>query len=264
MIENVLFCYNYSEEVSLMTITFDDIYNSGTIVESNDLFDHRRDEGILSRYDSNFLQLKKMPNEAEIQQAIDFLTTIHLQHGQHFVKLKFPANEVPHKDLLTYLEDYTIGYLELYTLQPHAFHAIGAEVDVQFVGEAQLDDFLQLQYTEDLHFGEQYAKEKQGFLRRERQKEGHHQIIAYKNNVPVGSVELIETKDTIEIDNFFVISTKRGQGIGAAIQQFIVQYAKNKTIILVADGEDDARNMYKKQGYIYQGFQYEALCPLTP
>lgn len=246
-----------------MTITFKQIYNSGKIIYRHELFDHRHDDGILSRYDSNFIQFKQMPSVKQLQEAIQYLSKFHQQRGQKFVKLKFPENEVPSKEILNALNGYTIGFLELYTLNPKSFKGIGTEVEVQFVGEAQLQDFLKLQYEEDLYYGERYAKEKQNFLLREREKEGHHHIIAYKNNMPVGFVELIETEDTVEIDNFFVIATKRGLGIGAAIQQFVMSYAKHKTIILVADGEDDVRKMYKKQGYTYRGFQYEAFRQLN-
>ncbi|MER2000355.1 MAG: GNAT family N-acetyltransferase, partial [Lysinibacillus sp.] len=235
------------------------IYNSGTIIFENELIQHRHDAGILSRYDSNFILFKKMPNIEQLVNQIDYLKNFHAKNGQHFVKVKFPVNEVPPKELLEELNDYTVGFLELYAIEPHQFKAVGSQVDVKFVEENDLHTFLQLQYNEDLHYGEQYAKEKQGFLLRERAKEGHHQIIAYKNGQAVGSAELIETKDTIELDNFFVLATKRGLGVGTAIQQFLMDYAKNKHVILVADGEDSVREMYKKQNYQYYGFQYEAL-----
>lgn len=240
-------------------IQFQHIYNSGAIIMENELIEHRQDARILSRYDSNFIQFKRMPSEVELTETIAYLTAFHKARGQQFVKFKFPANEVIPKALLQQLEGYDIGFLELYTLQPTNFQATATEADVRFVGEAELADFLKLQYNEDLHFGEAYATEKQSFLQLERLKEGHHQLIAYKNGQPVGSVELIETNETIEIDNFFVVATMRGQGIGSAIQKFVMNNAQQKTIILVADGQGDVREMYKKQGYVCKGFQYEAL-----
>lgn len=242
-----------------MTVTFEQIYNSGNIIFENELIQHRHDAGILSRYDSNFIQFKKMPNEQQLASQMDYLKKFHTKNGQHFVKVKFPANEVPPKVLLEQLKQYTVGFLELYAIEPHQFQGVGSQVDVKFVDEGDLQAFLQLQYNEDLHYGEQYAKEKQSFLLRERTKEGHHQVIAYKNRQAIGSAELIETKETVELDNFFVIATKRGLGVGVAIQQFLMDYAINKRVILVADGEDSVRDMYKKQGYQYYGFQYEAL-----
>jgi GNAT superfamily N-acetyltransferase len=242
-----------------MQLTFEHIYNSGIVIERNDVFEHRHDAGILSRYDSNFIQFLEMPTLLQLQQAEQYLKAFHEARGQHFLKFKFPANEVPPKALVDYLKKYTVGYLELYAIDPMQFQAVSTEAEVKFVDDDDLAEFLQMQYNEDIHFGAQYAAEKQGFLLRQRQKPGHHQLLAYKNGQPVGSVELIETDKTIEIDNFYVLATKRGQGIGAAIQQFIMQYAEEKVVILVADGQDTVRDMYKKQGYCYYGFQYEAL-----
>ncbi len=55
----------------------------------------------------------------------------------------------------------------------------------------------------------------------------------------------------------------RRLGIGSQMQSFVANYAKGKSVILVADGEDTAKDMYKAQGYQYGGFQYEALKEFT-
>ena len=47
------------------------------------------------------------------------------------------------------------------------------------------------------------------------------------------------------------------------MQSFVANYAKGKSVILVADGEDTAKDMYKAQGYQYGGFQYVALKEFT-
>ena len=43
------------------------------------------------------------------------------------------------------------------------------------------------------------------------------------------------------------------------MQRKIMDLFPNKTIILLADGEDTPREMYQRQNYQQQGFQYEAL-----
>lgn len=35
--------------------------------------------------------------------------------------------------------------------------------------------------------------------------------------------------------------------------------ANERPVILVADGEDTAKDMYLRQGYVYQGFKYHIL-----
>jgi len=63
----------------------------------------------------------------------------------------------------------------------------------------------------------------------------------------------------VELDSFGVREIYRRLGIGTKMQAFVAEIAKDKPIILVADGEDTAKDMYKRQGYIYSGFQFETL-----
>ena len=75
----------------------------------------------------------------------------------------------------------------------------------------------------------------------------------------VGSTDVIVREQTAEIDNFYVLPSHQRQGIGSQIQQFVMEQYEDKTIILVADGEDTPKDMYAKQGYQFIGFQYNAL-----
>lgn len=157
-------------------------------------------------------------------------------------------------------ETYEIGFLELYTIQPSQFpKAKNPAVDVQFVTDFNLEAFLELQYNEDLKYGETFAIQKQDLLRRQFHDRSKQQIIAYYEGIPAGSTELVEQAEIAEIDNFFVIKSFQRKGIGSQIQQFVMETFRTKTVILVADGEDTAREMYQKQNYAYQGYQYEAL-----
>ena len=81
-------------------------------------------------------------------------------------------------------------------------------------------------------------------------------LVAYVDNEPVGTVDVIITDETIEIDSFGVIEQFQRQGIGSTIQAYIGNLANERPVILVADGEDTAKDMYTKQGYMYQSFVY--------
>ena len=70
---------------------------------------------------------------------------------------------------------------------------------------------------------------------------------------------MIESEETIEIDSFGVIKEMRGQGIGRAMQGFVANYAKHKPLILIADGEDTAKEMYIKQGYTFISYCYSVI-----
>ena len=87
-------------------------------------------------------------------------------------------------------------------------------------------------------------------------------MVAYISDEPIGVVDVIESDNYIEIDAFGVLESYRNQGIGSTIQSLIGEYAMSrnrKPIILVADGEDTAKDMYVKQGYTYQSFCYQIL-----
>ena len=63
-------------------------------------------------------------------------------------------------------------------------------------------------------------------------------LVAYVDNEPVGTVDVIITDETIEIDSFGVIEQFQRQGIGSTIQAYIGNLANERPVILVVDGED--------------------------
>lgn len=246
----------------MRTITFTNIHILGHIIHESSAYKHIHFPEMLNRYNSNFIEIKHMPNLTTFKEIEQQLKDYHQQHGQQHLKFIFPANEKISKDIEVYLkgQSYDIGFLELYTIQPKDFHAEkSTAIDVQFVSVQTASDFMQLQYNEDLRYGESFAKQKQFLLAQLFKEKKHHQILAYFNDVPAGSVELIECEDTVEIDNLFVIEAMQRKGLGSQIQRFVMENFPDKTVILVADGDDTAKDMYHKQGYAYQGYQYEAL-----
>jgi len=83
--------------------------------------------------------------------------------------------------------------------------------------------------------------------------------VAIRSGEAVGSIDLYLKEDSIEIDNFYVAKNHRGKGIGTALQQFVMEHADGKTVLLVADAADTAREMYNRQNYAYVSFRYEFL-----
>ncbi|MHA6260051.1 GNAT family N-acetyltransferase [Sporosarcina sp. CAU 1771] len=74
---------------------------------------------------------------------------------------------------------------------------------------------------------------------------------------PAGCVEVIIADETVEIDDLTVDESFRNKGIGSRLQKFVMESFPNRVVLLVADGEDTPREMYKKQNYNYYGFKYE-------
>ncbi len=243
-------------------ITFDHIEKIGHIIFEDEVCQHVHYPEMLSRYDSNFILFKTMPALTAFKKTEQMLRIFHQKHNQKHLKFIFPANEKLSSDIHMYLteKNYDIGFLELYSIEPSQFATnVHRHVDVQLVTENNLQAFLKLQYEEDLKYGETFATEKQAFLKRRFHDPSKYQLLAYYDGIPVGSMELIEEEATVEIDNLFVLEAFQRKGIGSQLQQYVMQKFQHKIVILVADGEDTAREMYQKQNYVYQGFQYEVL-----
>lgn len=84
-------------------------------------------------------------------------------------------------------------------------------------------------------------------------------MIGYLENKPVGIVDVIENKNSVEIDGFGVLENYQRNGIGRTMQSYIGELAGQRPVILVADGEDTVKDMYLKQGYVYRSFRYQIL-----
>ncbi|WP_442599864.1 GNAT family N-acetyltransferase [Neobacillus sp. D3-1R] len=244
-------------------ITFKNIYKPGKPVFENDLYLHNHNPEMLLQYDSNFLAFKKMPTVPEFEEALAYLKDYHSKHGQKHVRFYFPEGETLSSELTDYLinEKFTIGFLELFAIQPSQFPEVEAHPDMEMkkVTDETIDLFLQFKLEQDAEFGNHYAEQKQAEHLRNFKREHIQQFIAFYQGKLVGSVDVIISEHTAEIDSFMVLEDYQKKGIGSRLQKYVMDQFLDKTIILVADGEDTAKDMYRKQNYQYLGFQYEAL-----
>ncbi|MCM3443447.1 GNAT family N-acetyltransferase [Metabacillus halosaccharovorans] len=242
-------------------ITFEHIYKLGIIVAENDLYRHYHYPKMLTRYDSNFIEFKTLPSLPEFQEAEVYLREYHLRKGQKHVKFYFPANIKPTGELVAYLTDmgYEVGFLELYAIQPKHFPLVknNPDIDIQVVTDKSLEALLTLQYKHDLNYGSQFAGQKADLIKRQFEDQNIQQLLAFYKGTPAGYVDVIISNETAEIDNLTVDELYQKKGIGSKLQNFVMESFPEKTVILVADGEDTPREMYKKQNYQYHGFRYE-------
>ncbi|MEH7180358.1 GNAT family N-acetyltransferase [Neobacillus vireti] len=243
-----------------MQVTFESIFTHGHVVVENNLYKHYHFPEMLSRYDSNFIEYKTLPSLDEFKEAESYLREYHLKNGQMHVKFKFPENEKIPMDLVNYLNlaEYDIGFLELYTIQPDQFPAVKdhPDIEVQIVTQKNLMAFLNLQYQQDIVFGSNYANQKAELNKKTFDNPNFMQLLALYKGTPAGAVDVIIKKDTAEIDNLGVDEAFQKKGIGSRIQKFVMDTFHDKTIILVADGMDTPKEMYKKQNYQYLSYQY--------
>jgi GNAT superfamily N-acetyltransferase len=247
--------------LSVMDITFEHIFRLGNVVFENNLYRQIHYPEMLTRYDSNFIEFKKIPTLSEFKSAEGYLRSFHLKHGQNHVKFYFPENEKPVVELIDYLNHsgYKIGFLELYTIQPNQFPRVQENPDIEIypVTDKNLEIFLKYQYQQDLEYGSEFANQKQQLHKRNFENPNILQLFATYKGKPAGSVDIIIAKNTAEIDGFVVDENFQKKGIGSRLQKFVMEQINNKTIILVADGEETPREMYRRQNYQYHGFKYQ-------
>ncbi|WP_445493206.1 GNAT family N-acetyltransferase [Niallia sp. 03133] len=243
-------------------LSFKNIYTPSKIVFENSLFRHYHYPEVLLSYDSNFLEFKRMPSFIEFNDAEAYLREFHLQNNQNHLKFCFPENEKLTVELEEYTEsaNYDIGFLELYGIKPKQFPSFSndPDINVQRVSEKNADLFLELQYQQDLKYGKDFAEQKAEQYKRQLKDRYTMLLLAFYKGIPAGALTVYISNKTAEIDGFYVLESLQKKGIGSHMQKFIMNELPEKTVILVADGEDTARTMYRKQNYQYIGFKYEA------
>ncbi|ATP40584.1 GNAT family N-acetyltransferase [Solibacillus sp. R5-41] len=245
-----------------MNLTFSNIYNPGIIEKETNEFSHLAFMEVVDMYDGNFIKWKEMPTLETLKQVETYMKETHLARGQKHVKFVFPQDEKIPDVLVAYLteQQYDLGTLEMYAVKPKTFSAdVICSAKIQFVSEETLQAYSTIQYEEAKQWGESYALSKHEMLKKDFRDKRKQQIVAIIDGQVVGSTDVIVRDQTAEIDNLFVLPSFQRQGIGSKIQQFVMKHHEEKTIILVADGEDTPKDMYVKQGYRFIGFQYNAL-----
>jgi len=217
---------------------------------------------MLTRYASNFIEFKVLPSLTEFKDAESYLEEFHRKKGQKHLKFVFPANIKPTGELNAYLADmgYETGFLELFSIDPEDFPKVknNPDIDIQAVTDKNLETLLRLQYQHDLSFSSEFAQQKADLIRRQFKDRHIQQVLAFYQGSAAGYVDVIISDETAEIDNLTVDEQFRNKGIGSSLQKFVMESYPEKKVILVADGEDTPKEMYKKQNYQYHGYQYEA------
>jgi len=245
-------------------ITFDHIHHYGKTVFQNDQFEHIHNPDLLTMYDSNYIRFKNEDlSLAEFKQAAEYLRSFHLKNGQKHVKFHFSDNSKIPDDIQIFLKEseFMVGFIELYAIQPKQFPPVkeDAKTEVVPVTEEILETYLQIQFEFDLKYGAEFAAQKSDQYKRNFHSDQILQVMALYEGKPAGSVDLIISENTVEIDGLQVHERFQKKGIGSRLQKYAMDNFYDKTVILVADGEDTPREMYRKQNYQYLGYRYEAL-----
>lgn len=243
-------------------ITFKDIHKVGHIILETERFKHIHYPEMLLRYNSNYIEYKAWVSQEDFIRDIEYLREFHGKNGQKHVKFYFPTGgEIP-KHLMSVLAEnkFEMEKMELYALQPSLFPSVKnhPDISIQPVNNANVEDFFSLQYQQDIQFGIHFAEQKIALYKRFLEDPKIVQLLAYYKGIPVGSVHVILSNSTVEIDDFSVKPDYQRKGIGSRLQKYIIDHYSDKTVILVAEGSDTPRDMYQRQNYQLIDFQYEA------
>ncbi|ADC86892.1 GNAT family N-acetyltransferase [Staphylococcus lugdunensis] len=216
-------------------------------------------------YHSNQWIYKQLPNIEEWRRDVQRQQQFHQAHQCTHLAFTFPANHHLDNDWKQILnkEGYQLGVLELYVIESAelARWQTKSDVQIQIVDKDNLEDYLTIYKHFALPFGHRFADEsvKRTRIHIQQQYDNVVRLLAYYQNQPAGILDMIVSDEIVEIDGFGVLENYQHQGIGSTLQAYVGQYADTRPVILVADGEDTARDMYLKQGYIYKGFCYQVV-----
>ncbi|WP_199186200.1 GNAT family N-acetyltransferase [Staphylococcus shinii] len=213
-------------------------------------------------YDANKWMYKEMPAIKDWKQHMEMQQSLHRQQYSDHLAFTFPENTPLSQLWLDEIKSYgfELGCMELYAIEAKNIRRTqNHNIDVKFVTNQTLEDYIKIYRQFSEPFGLKYTEESIRVIRNQFRSENKSRIIAYDNHIPVGILDLIITEKTVEIDGFGVLEDYQRRGIGKTMQSFVADVSEDKVIILIADGEDSAKHMYIKQGYIFISYCYQIL-----
>ncbi|WP_436854738.1 GNAT family N-acetyltransferase [Staphylococcus caeli] len=245
-----------------MVVSMSDIFQEGTIYSD----DQRKTIYLTPNeplvYDTNKWIYKTMPTLETWKVDQSAQLSMHHNQGSSHLAFTFPENISLSAEWLHEIEtlEFELGLMELYAIEASEVNAIEYhDLHIAFVTKHTLEDYISVHRLFAQPYGQAYVEQSVQVIRDQFESEQKHRVIAYKEETPVGIMDLIIGRDTAEIDAFGVVHEYQKQGIGSAMQAFVATSVKDKTIILLADGEDSAKDMYVKQGYTFISYCYQIL-----
>ncbi|QLK86651.1 GNAT family N-acetyltransferase [Staphylococcus sp. 17KM0847] len=247
-----------------MCATIDDIYTEGILIEDNIRYKQYLTPERPLKFDANKWCYKKMPDLLTFKDDMIQQQSLHQAQGSTHLNFEFPQDVKPSIELIQYLraQNFNLGCVELYMIEAETLRELTTQtIHMKRMTSATIKDYFTVFRPLSMAYGEDYLVETLKYLQTVVEMPEHsiEYYIAYEKNEPVGIVNVISTERHVEIDGFAVAESHQRQGIGSRMQAEIGRLAGQRPVILVADAEDTAKDMYVNQGYVYQCFQYSAL-----
>lgn len=197
--------------------------------------------------------------------AFAYLRAEQQQNGQGFIKFVWPEDHEIPQAIISYLgsHDFSLEVLECYAIKPERFTPTSKKekqaILIDWARNTNRNGYLAVSAIADKEVSEDFAAQKQVITVNKFWLADFNPIIAMVEGQVAGSIDLYMTEETIEIDSLYVLPSFRRKGVGTALEEFVMDHADGRSILLVADASDTAREMYNRQNYAYMPFRYELL-----
>lgn len=217
-------------------------------------------------YDHNFTYVKNHLDTNRMSELINHEISLRITENQNFCKILF---SFPMNDMLPamFTKEPEVGRLGFYILCSKAY------MDLKENDDCSILQINNSQRAEDnIYYDLLLDKDRLGedFCRRRAINQngvylnqgGVDAYICYHDGKPVGTCELYLHKDIAKIENFTVLPCEQQKKYGTSILKHLINLAyenKAKTIYLVTDEEDTAKDMYRKFGFEKAGELTEML-----
>lgn len=238
-------------------LSFSDIQNFAEIIEENEFFNQYANEDLPDRYDSNYVLLHYSPTlpEFSVIEQIQKDFVFYENDQQKHLKFKWPEDTGIMVELFDYLnqENYKIGKEELMCALPHTIDigTIDSSVNCEIISKEKFDDFLTLNYKDDLTVSQDFADFSKTVYHYQFDQPNTEFVLVTVDNQAVASLLMHISDNYIEIDHVLTDIDYRKQGIASHMIHFVMNiWNKNeKPLILVADAEDTPKKLYEKLGF---------------
>jgi len=236
-------------------LTFRDLATFSSVVYDNEFFTQFTNQDLPEQYDSNFITLKYPPTLPEFKLIENMHREYQQSIGQRHLKINWPEDTGLFVNILDYLnqKNYKIGKQELACARSSDFtlEQLNHQVKIEPVIDESLEEFLEINYEEDLSYGHDYARHKKTVYNYQYKQPCVQFLLAKVAGVSVASLVLIHSNDYIEIDNVLTSKLHRNSGIASTMIDFVIDkiLKNNQIVILAVDAEDTPKDMYKKLGF---------------
>lgn len=248
-------------------VSMNEIYTDGNKVETTERYTRYLTPEQPLKFDANKWRYHYMPDVLTFKGDMLHQQQQHRNQNSQHLNFEFPVDVRPSSDMLRMLREngFELGCVEMYAIEGTELAQLTEkEIVIKRISVAQIEDYFKIFNELSASYGQAYIEEANRHIHNEivHGKGQLEYYVAYDGHCPVGILNLIQGEHTLELDGFAVHTDYQRKGYGTRIQAQVGKLAGKRTVVLVADSEDTAKEMYIKQGYTYLHYRYSALLEL--